>query len=78
MEKQFKILKKFLKESQLGFTIDNFKAIHFHDNNILLVFKDFHEAWDINEKFIQTEKDKETIFFNGTIIKFAFFSPKMF
>jgi hypothetical protein len=77
MEKQFKVLKKFLKESKLNFSVDNFSAIHFHGNNILLVFKDFNEACDINEKFILTEKFRDAIFFEKTIIKFSFISPKM-
>lgn len=77
METQFKLIKKFLKESNLGYTLDDFSGIHFYNNTVLLIFADFYKACDINEKFILSGKYNEAFAFGDIVVEFSTLPPRI-
>jgi hypothetical protein len=77
MTKKFKLIQQFLKQNNLGFTLDDFCGVHFYDNTVLLVFSDFDKACKINEFFMLSDKWKEAFVFSDIIVEFSVVEPRV-
>jgi hypothetical protein len=77
MKNQFKLIENFLKDSNLGYTLDNFSDAHFYNNTVLLIFTDFDEACKINENFILSEKYNEAFAYGDIVVEFSTLPPRL-